>query len=194
MADQKQRSLAKGRFTRAEKVLLKDLEAEENTIPLITIERHLKDFLEKWEKVQDLHDEYVMMLVDPTDDELAAQDEWLEELSERFAALEVQVDSVVERRRKEAVLSESMNKTVAETEEVETAAIVEAEAGETVEADTITNNAVPTADAVQEDALNVVSTDSVDTSTLENSEQQPQHNQQRQQGQQSQQEQQQQAI
>ena len=189
MADQKQRSLAKGRFTRAEKVLLKDLEAEENTIPLITIERHLKDFLEKWEKVQDLHDEYVMMLVDPTDDELAAQEEWLDELSERFAALEVQVDSVVERRRKEAVLSESVNKAVAETEEVETAAIVEAEAGETVEADTITNNAVPTADAVQEDAPNVVSTDSVDTSTLENSEQQAQHNQQLQQDQQSQQQQ-----
>ena len=103
MADQKQRTLAKGQFTRAENVLKKDIAMDEHSIPLITIERHQKDFLDKWEKVQDLHDEYVLSLDNPNEEELETQETWLEELSTRFSEMEVRVDTLVEQRKKEAL-------------------------------------------------------------------------------------------
>ena len=104
MADQTPRATAKGRFTRAENVLKKDLAAAADDIPIITIERHQKDLIEKWEKVQDSHDEYVLALVDPTDEDLAREESWLDELATRFSDIEIQVDKLVEQKRK-AVIS-----------------------------------------------------------------------------------------
>ena len=73
-------------------------------LPLITIERHQKDLIEKWEKVQDLHDEYVLALVDPTNEDLAREESWLDELATRFSDIEIQVDKLVEQKKK-AVIS-----------------------------------------------------------------------------------------
>ena len=64
MADQKARSIAKGQFTRAINTLKKDLAAAEDAIPLTTLERHQKDILNKWQKMQDIYDEYVAKYVE----------------------------------------------------------------------------------------------------------------------------------
>ena len=81
MADLKSRTLAKGQFTRAETILKKDLAAAAQDTPITTIERHLTDFSSKWQKVQDIHDEYVLSLEEPTDDILATHESWLDELA-----------------------------------------------------------------------------------------------------------------
>ena len=100
MADNKPRAIAKGQFTRALNVLKKDLAATESTTPLATLERHQKDFIDKWQKVQDIHDEYVLSLVDPTPEKLETEDNWLDELATRFSDIEVAVDTLIEQRKK----------------------------------------------------------------------------------------------
>ena len=135
MADKTPRATAKGRFTRAENVLKKDLAAAADDIPIITIERHQKDLIEKWEKVQDSHDEYVLALVDPTDEDLAREESWLDELATRFSDIEIQVDKLVEQKRK-AVIS------TAEPVVVETGDVGENGAAETVVVTEVVEEAV----------------------------------------------------
>ena len=150
MADQKQiRALAKGRFTRAEKALKNDIEADENTIPLITIERHQKEYIDWWNKVQDLHDEYVLSLENATEEQLETEEAWLEELATRFTEMELKVDTLVEKRKNVAALSSGEPATLAtgvtdeglRNESVETVEIVE-----TNNVDNERNNATPPAD------------------------------------------------
>ena len=95
----KQRATAKAQFTRAEKTLKNDLEVDENTLPLVTVERHYKGIMDKWEKIQDIHDEYVASLEDPQPDLLQTEEAWIDELSARFHIIEIATDTYIERRK-----------------------------------------------------------------------------------------------
>ena len=86
MADQNARSIAKGQFTRAENKLKKDLVADGNSIPVTTFARHRDELIDKWQKVQDIHDAYVLTLVNPDEAQLKTEQAWLDELDERFSA------------------------------------------------------------------------------------------------------------
>ena len=59
MDARRQRGIAKAQLTRAENIVKRDLEViQEAELPITTVERHREDMLAKWQKAQDIHDEY----------------------------------------------------------------------------------------------------------------------------------------
>ena len=82
------RATAKGQFTISEK-RLKDALNNIDSIPLSTLERRYKDLESKWNLVQQIHFTYSSSVSPDT-----AQEDintWIEEIAERFDALEIKL-------------------------------------------------------------------------------------------------------
>ena len=58
-----------------------------------TVRRRFHDNRRRWDNVQEVHDSYIERLGDIAEEELAVEDQWLHELSERFYNLEIHVDA-----------------------------------------------------------------------------------------------------
>ena len=92
------RSTAKAQYTRVEKALRKLV-----TNPLSlqdTIERKFEELRVKWQEVQDCHDQYAP-LVTTNKEEEEIEEEWINELCERFEAIEVDADKSLQKFKKE---------------------------------------------------------------------------------------------
>ena len=81
------RTTAKSQFTRYEKRLKDAVVSEE--IDEWTVNRRYEDLKDRWDKTQDAHDEYTSFLTEP--DDFTKAEEWLDELSNRFDAVELRV-------------------------------------------------------------------------------------------------------
>ena len=96
----KKRTMAKAQFSRAENSLRKLLG---NPMSLQeTLERRAKDLAVKWQEVQNLHDEYVTTI---SEEEEAKEEEWIEELVDRFESIEMATDQNLRKLRKEEAAS-----------------------------------------------------------------------------------------
>ena len=80
-ATKQTRATAKRFFTRAEAALLQTLkpEALEDTIL-----RRFEELCKRWDQVQDSHDAYILVLGDINEKQIASEDHWLDDLSNRF--------------------------------------------------------------------------------------------------------------
>ena len=92
------RTTAKRVFTRTEKALIQalDTDALEETI-----QRRFEEFRRQWDKVQEAHDSYIEVLEEYSEEAIAKEDEWLDEISKRFYDLELRVDDELLQKRKE---------------------------------------------------------------------------------------------
>ena len=72
-----------------------------------TLEQRYKELKERWDKVQDVHDEYVECLTGV--DEIDAAQEWIEDLLDKFDLLELKVGKKMQdsNRAKTAQASQS---------------------------------------------------------------------------------------
>ena len=84
------RKILKGQFTRAEN-RLKDSLKLPLSVPLSTIQRRFQDLKTNWTEVQDAHDLYLSQLEEVTEGE----EEWLDEVIDRFNALEIEIDNII---------------------------------------------------------------------------------------------------
>ena len=84
-------------FSRAKNALHQAL--EEKALEW-TIRRRFDDYRRIWDNVQEVHDTYTERLGDITEEELAVEDQWLNEPSERFYNLEIRHDAEVDERKK----------------------------------------------------------------------------------------------
>ena len=97
MADElkQKRGISLGQFTRAEKRLESSLKSE---VTVTTIERRFEELKEKWHTVQERHDEYVAeLLVVNSQTDVKAEEQWLNGVTERFDAIEVEADRTLEK-------------------------------------------------------------------------------------------------
>jgi len=94
-AIKKRRSIAKRQFTRAESDLNNAMSQAD--VPVATINRRFETAKQRWSEVQDAHDEYIGTII--TDDAPATdEDRWIEEMEGRFAEIEINYDTLCERR------------------------------------------------------------------------------------------------
>ena len=98
-ATKQTRATAKRFFTRAEAALLQTLkpDALEDTI-----HRRFEELCKRWDQVQDSHDAYICVLGDISEEQIASEDQWLNDLSNRFHQLELQVDQEIHKRKSAA--------------------------------------------------------------------------------------------
>ena len=98
------RSTAKSQFTRAEKKLIDSLNVGEEAekVPISTIKRRFQDASERWSKAQDAHDAYVANITVADEEQLQAEEQWIQEISDRFDRLEVSVDRYIDESEKAA--------------------------------------------------------------------------------------------
>ena len=82
--------------------------------PQMTIQRRYVDLKDTWREVQATHDEYIDSLEEDADVE--AEDAWLNELSDIFYKLEIQMDLVLDERKE--VNSEEVNGDLKQTKTV----------------------------------------------------------------------------
>jgi len=93
------RTMAKAQFTRVEKALSKLLA---NPLSMHeTTERKFDELKVKWQEVQDHHDRYAALASLEEEDEVK-EEEWIEELCQRFEAMEGKTDKVLQNSRKES--------------------------------------------------------------------------------------------
>ena len=91
--------MAKAQFTRVEKALTKLLA---NPLSMYeTTERKFSELKVGWQEVQDYHDRYAALASLKEEDQMK-EEEWIEELCERFEALEGETDKVLQKSRKES--------------------------------------------------------------------------------------------
>ena len=96
------RATSKRLFTRTEKAICQALESRALDE---TIQRRFEEFSKQWSRVQECHDEYVENLHDYSEEAISLEDEWIDELSERFYKVELDVDRELH-DRKEATREE----------------------------------------------------------------------------------------
>ena len=101
-ASKSKRATSKRLFTRTEKAICQALETRALDE---TIQRRFDEFSRQWAKVQECHDEYIENLPDYSEEDILVEDEWLDELSERFYKIELEVDRELH-DRKEATREE----------------------------------------------------------------------------------------
>ena len=90
------RTVAKAQYTRVENALRKlvgnPLSLQE------TMERKYQVLIDKWQELQNCHDAYTLLV---NADEAQKEEEWIEELCERFDAIEADTDKSLRKFRKE---------------------------------------------------------------------------------------------
>ena len=91
------RTTAKSNLTRAVNALERSIETP---TPIRTIERRFDEMRNRWNSVQDAHEEYIYTL----DDDAQKENEqpWIDELMERFESTEIKIDTYLENIAKEA--------------------------------------------------------------------------------------------
>ena len=83
----------KRRFTRSANILKAAL--IERGIPIQTIERRFTDLTCSWNETQKAHDSYIVTLEDI---DITQEDKWIDELSDKYCALEIDFDKYVNER------------------------------------------------------------------------------------------------
>ena len=102
------RTTAKRVFTRTEKALIQALDT--NALEE-TIQRRFEEFRRQWDKVQEAHDTYIEVLEEYSEEAIAKEDEWLDEVSNRFYDLELRVDNdLLEKRKAEEQILQALKK------------------------------------------------------------------------------------
>ena len=102
MADLKtKRATSKSQFTRADK-RLNDVLSQSSTIPILTVERRYNELSEKWNCVQEAHDAHLAVLSSSDDGDASDRESWIDEIKERFDAIEIKVDQILEELQLEA--------------------------------------------------------------------------------------------
>ena len=67
-------------------------------VTFTTIERRFEELKDKWHTVQERHDEYVAeLLVVNSQTDVEAEEQWLNGVTERFDAIEVEADRTLEK-------------------------------------------------------------------------------------------------
>ena len=94
------RTKAKSQYTRIENALRKLLTNPESLQE--TIERKFQDLRTKWQELQDSHNEYAP-LVTTNDEEEEKEEEWINEICERFNEMEVDTDKCLQKFKKDKV-------------------------------------------------------------------------------------------
>ena len=89
----KARILAKGQFTRAEKKTVK-LFNSVNISSVWALEQQYGELKARWKSVETAHDEFVSLIEDENTAE--GEEDWLEEISERFDELELKISSKIQ--------------------------------------------------------------------------------------------------
>jgi hypothetical protein len=107
-AAKKKRTTAKSQFTRYENRLKDALISEE--IDEWTVNRRYEDLKERWDKTQDANDEYISLLTEP--DDITGAEEWLDELCNRFDAVELGVGKRLKELKPAPTASASDRKSV----------------------------------------------------------------------------------
>ena len=102
VAAKRKRTTSKRTFNRLANALEQILQGDS---PQMTIQRRYVDLKDTWREVQATHDEYIDSLEEDADVE--AEDAWLNELSDIFYKLEIQMDLVLDERKE--VNSEEVN-------------------------------------------------------------------------------------
>ena len=92
--EKKARTTAKAQFTRAEGSLRKAVSSEADEWTMLRRYEELKD---RWNKVQDAHDTYILTLDDAA---AVAEGDWIDELIERFSNAELAVGKCIESSKK----------------------------------------------------------------------------------------------
>ena len=89
------RTVAKAQYSRVENALRKLVK---NPLSLQeTMERKFNDLRTKWQELQDCHDTFILLL---DEDSAKKEEEWIEELCERFEAIEADTDKSLQKFRK----------------------------------------------------------------------------------------------
>jgi hypothetical protein len=88
----KARSQAKRMYTRLENII--KVSIQDKGVPAI-VERRFNELSQKWEKLQEEHDEVASLCANDTD--VATEDEWLTTVSNSFYALEIDVHNYVKK-------------------------------------------------------------------------------------------------
>ena len=89
------RTVAKAQYSRVENALSKLVK---NPLSLQeTMERKFNDLRTKWQELQDCHDTFILLL---DEDSAKKEEEWIEELCERFEAIEADTDKSLQKFRK----------------------------------------------------------------------------------------------
>ena len=83
----KKRTAGKTQFTRAENRVRDALQEDE--VDEWIIEKRYSDFKERFDKIQDLNEDYVSFLTEEAD--LQAADQWIDDLVKRFDSVEILV-------------------------------------------------------------------------------------------------------
>ena len=91
MADEAKgaRTVAKSKFTRAEKSLMKALDT---VVPMSTLSRRFEDFKKAYTEAEDSHEDYTLLLQAVDVDAIANEEQWIEDLTTRYELLEVKYD------------------------------------------------------------------------------------------------------
>ena len=111
VAAKRKRTTSKRTFNRLANALEQILQGDS---PQMTIQRRYVDLKDTWREVQATHDEYIDSLEEDADVE--AEDAWLNELSDIFYKLEIQMDLVLDERKE--VNSEEVNGDLKQTKTV----------------------------------------------------------------------------
>ena len=122
------RATAKRFFSRAENALHQALDVE---APEETIVRRFDDYKRRWEITQEMHDKYIETLGDVSEDQVAHEDMWLNELAQRYYNLEICIDNTLKERKElekekcgnepnKDVSKESLNRALSESVNVKT--------------------------------------------------------------------------
>ena len=93
----KKRATAKSQFTRYANRLQKALDLEDCDV--WTLEARYKDFKDRWERVQEAHDTYVVEL---SEEDAEGEEVWLDDLLDTFDDLELKVGKKMCETKKES--------------------------------------------------------------------------------------------
>ena len=101
----RKRTPSKGQFTRTESALKAALDMAE--CPLWTLERRYEEHKKRWDAAQDAHDGYLQLL---TDEQMQAEESWIDEIAARFDKLEIEVGKQMNPPKIEANVTETATK------------------------------------------------------------------------------------
>ena len=101
------RMTSKRTYDRSENALNQAIQ-QANDIPASTIQRRYADLKQRWDHVQQAHDNYIIKgCGDDNSEDIAKEDEWVNAIADRFYKLEIKTDSLMESKQFQTSNSES---------------------------------------------------------------------------------------
>ena len=97
----KQRAKAKAQVIRLINSIKRHLAIPDESVPYQIMEALERDLLNKWQNVQNVHDDYVVALTEPTEEQLETEEGYIEELALKFEEIRlVACQFIIERKEK----------------------------------------------------------------------------------------------